>query len=188
MISTRHNLAWLLILSACVVLVDQLTKLTVLNHIPVGGSVTVIPNAFQITRRFNNGFCFGVLSKWPSHHANGLALSLMVAATMIVAIALLSLGKRLTVLTVCLALYFGCALGNLADQFVYGGSVDFLSVSIFGHHWPDFNVADISATAADILLLIYFLLRRSSAVAELRALRNVFRLDWVRARLQNRAI
>lgn len=186
MISVRHNLACLLIISAGIVFIDQMTKLAVLRHLRLGGSVVVVPDVFQITRRFNNGFAFGTLSNWPGHHVNVFALSSMVAVATILVIALVSLGNRLTMLTVCLALYVGCALGNLSDLFTYGGSVDFLAVSIFGYHWPDFNVADISATVADILLLLYLILGWSRATVELRALGNVFGLDRIRAWLRKR--
>jgi len=45
-------------------------------------------------------------------------------------------------------------LSNVYDRFVYGGVVDFISVSLNGWHWALFNVADIAINVGVLLLLI----------------------------------
>ena len=53
-------------------------------------------------------------------------------------------GRTLTLTSVALALILGGALGNLYDRIRFHHVVDFLAVTIYHYHWPDFNVADSS--------------------------------------------
>ncbi|HOJ43471.1 MAG TPA: signal peptidase II, partial [Syntrophorhabdaceae bacterium] len=46
--------------------------------------------------------------------------------------------------TTSLLLILSGAMGNLYDRFSYGYVVDFLDFYYKNHHWPAFNVADIS--------------------------------------------
>jgi signal peptidase II len=61
----------------------------------------------------------------------------------------------------------GGAVGNLVDRVWYGermfhGAVtDFLDFSLFGHHWPPFNLADSAITVGvGLFLLSAFLISR----------------------------
>ncbi len=64
--------------------------------------------------------------------------------------------------SVSLALIAGGAVGNLLDRIRLGSVVDFLDFSVYGHHWPAFNVADSAITVgvAIILLVNIFLSRK----------------------------
>ena len=86
-------------------------------------------------------------------------------AALVVFIAMLRLGNRITLTTVALALIFGGALGNVHDRIVYGSVVDFIEVHIFAYHWPDFNVADSSIVTGACLLFLDSLLPASKIVS-----------------------
>ena len=49
------------------------------------------------------------------------------------------------------ALYLAGGIGNFTDRLFRGYVIDFIHL----HHWPIFNVADISITVGAILLVIY---------------------------------
>lgn len=53
-----------------------------------------------------------------------------------------------------LAMILGGAVGNLVDRSVRMGVVDWIDLYAGAHHWPAFNIADISITlgAATIVL------------------------------------
>lgn len=45
-------------------------------------------------------------------------------------------------------------LSNVYDRFVYGGVIDFISVSLNGWHWALFNVADVAINVGVLVLLL----------------------------------
>jgi signal peptidase II len=53
-----------------------------------------------------------------------------------------------------LALVLGGAVGNLYDRLRFGYVIDFVDLHWFEHHWPFFNVADMSICVGVGLLLI----------------------------------
>ena len=79
-------------------------------------------------------------------------------AALVVFIALLRFGNRITLATLALALILGGALGNVHDRIVYGSVMDFIEVHIFSYHWPDFNLADSSIVIGACLLFLDSLL------------------------------
>ena len=94
-----------------------------------------------------------------------VAFSLL--AAIVVLVALIRLGNRITLTTVALALILAGALGNVHDRIAYGSVVDFIEVHIFSYHWPDFNVADSSIVIGACLLMLDSLLpKKSGQVSE----------------------
>ncbi len=55
---------------------------------------------------------------------------------------------------ICYALVIGGALGNVIDRARFGAVIDFLDFHVYGHHWPAFNVADMSVVTGISLLII----------------------------------
>ena len=49
---------------------------------------------------------------------------------------------------------FGGIIGNLIDRVIRGVVVDFISLKIFNHYFPVFNLADLFITSGVIILLI----------------------------------
>jgi len=66
--------------------------------------------------------------------------------------------KRFVLRSYSYALILAGAIGNLIDRIRIGKVVDFLDFYIKGHHWPAFNVADISISVGVGLLILEIVL------------------------------
>lgn len=158
-ITPPRRLPWLLAISALILLADRLTKVWVGKHIPFGGAIPVIPHVLRITHWTNEGAAFSLFADSASPHAVRWALiSFSLLAALVVLIAMIRLGSRITITTVALALIFAGALGNVHDRIAYGSVVDFIEVHIFTYHWPDFNIADSSIVVGACMLMLDSLL------------------------------
>lgn len=160
-----RRLHWLLLISALDVIADRLTKSWVAAHIPIGGAIPVIDHILRITHWTNEGAAFSLFanSASPNTVRWGLVAFTLLAAV-VVFVALVYLGNRITLTTVALALILGGAIGNAHDRIAYGSVVDFIEVHIFSYHWPDFNLADSSiVTGACLLFLDSLLPKRKHA-------------------------
>ncbi len=154
-----RRLHWLLAISALLLLADRLTKIWVGTHIPLGGAIPVIPRVLRITHWTNEGAAFSLFADSASPNTVRWALiAFSVVAAIVVFVALIRLGNRITLTTVALALILAGALGNVHDRIAYGSVVDFIEIHIFSYHWPDFNVADSSIVVGACMLMLDSLL------------------------------
>jgi signal peptidase II len=155
------RLPWLLLISAAVFIADRWTKTWVAGHVRLGGAIPIIPKVLRITHWTNEGAAFSLFADSASPHAVRIALiAFTLLAAVVVFIALLRLGSRITLATLALALILGGAIGNVHDRIAYGSVIDFIEVHIFTYHWPDFNVADSSIVIGACLLFLDSLLPR----------------------------
>lgn len=150
--------SWLGI-AAIIVLLDQVTKITITQIFSYGQSVPVT-SFFNLVLVYNKGAAFSFLSSqggWQRYFFTGIAI---VAAILITYLIKKNLGRRLH----CwgLTLILGGAVGNLIDRLMYGHVIDFLDFYVKGWHWPAFNVADI-AICVGAGLYILDELRRSKS-------------------------
>jgi signal peptidase II len=153
--SSRDWRSWLLSLSVLVVIADRLTKWLVSTRIEVGNHLVVIPHVFAISHVENPGAAFSLFNDSSSPgRVRWMLLVFSVLAAIVVLVALLRLGRRLTATTVALALILGGAIGNAWDRLRFGFVIDFLEVHIIHYHWPDFNVADSAIVIGGILLFL----------------------------------
>lgn len=169
-----------LIVTACIVLTDQITKLLVkgisipaigleIQGMRYGQSIPVLGDFFRLTYIENPGMAFGI------DIGGKVFFSIF---SVIASIAILyylytcrneTLGFRLS-----LSLILGGAIGNLIDRvfygvifseapLFYGKVVDFFDVEFFDitigsfvmTRWPVFNIADASVTVGVVLLLFF---------------------------------
>jgi signal peptidase II len=159
-----RRLPWLLGLSALILLADRMTKIWVGKHVLLGGAIPVIPRVLRITHWTNEGAAFSLFADTASPHTVRWALiAFSLLAALVVLIAMIRLGNRITLTTVALALIFAGALGNVHDRIAYGSVVDFIEVHIYTYHWPDFNIADSSIVIGACLLMLDSLLPGNSA-------------------------
>jgi signal peptidase II len=157
------RLPWLLLISALVFIADRLTKTWVAKHIRIGGAIPIIPKVLRITHWTNEGAAFSLFADSASPQTVRIALiAFTLLAAIVVFIALLRLGNRITLATVALALILGGAIGNVHDRISYGSVIDFVEVHIFTYHWPDFNLADSSIVIGACLLFLDSLLPRKA--------------------------
>ena len=159
------RLPWLLLISVVVIALDRWSKLWVSKHIELGQAIPVIPKVFRITHVLNDGAAFSLFadSASPEHVRWGL-IAFSTLAALAVLVALIKMGREITLTTLALALVLGGAVGNDYDRIRFASVVDFLEVHIVHYHWPDFNVADSAIVVGACLLLLDALLPKKHAI------------------------
>lgn len=151
------NLLWL-ILSAALIISDQVTKLIISANMQLGDKIEVIKGFFYIGYTKNTGAAWGIFSG----HTEYLAI-FSVVATLGLIYMLLLMKRGLAAFSV--ALVIAGAIGNAIDRIRLGFVIDFIDTYIFGYDFPTFNIADSAITVGMILLLIYmFFIHREMQV------------------------
>jgi signal peptidase II len=143
-------------IAAVIVLLDQITKVTVSKLFTLGESLRVT-SFFNLVLAYNEGAAFSFLasqSGWQRYLFTGIGVA---AALFIVYLLVRHAGKPL--FCWALALLLGGAVGNVIDRILYGHVIDFLDFHVRGWHWPAFNVAD-SAICIGVALFVLDELRR----------------------------
>jgi len=150
---TRGRSSPWLLLSAAIVLVDQLTKTYITRHFGVFEFTSVLP-ILDITRLHNVGAAFSFLasaSGWQRWLFIALALGVSIAIT--TWLVRLPRGSR-TLLAGGLALVLGGAVGNVIDRIRLGYVIDFIHFHWDQAYFPAFNVADSAITVGAACLLL----------------------------------
>jgi signal peptidase II len=149
----------LFLVSVLIVVIDRITKIVVARSIPLGNAHVVIPKIFWISHVLNTGAAFSLFGDSASpERVRWLLVAFSLIAAVIVAIALVRMGRRITATTFGLALILGGAIGNAYDRIRTGAVIDFFEVHIVHYHWPDFNVADSAIVCGGILLVLHSLI------------------------------
>ena len=151
----KPKLIALVIISAVVIFLDQISKNYILQAFEYGESVDVIKNYFNITYVRNYGAAFGMLSKVQAD-VRDLFFLLMPPFAMTVILIMLRMTKPSEYIrSVALCAVFAGAMGNYIDRLRFGYVVDFLD---FHYHstwaWPAFNVADMSIVCGVTVLIL----------------------------------
>ncbi len=137
---------------------DQVTKLLISHHLPLGGQVALIPGLLNLVDIHNRGAAFGLLSSWGSEFPwlFFMATTILVLGVLGVLLWRLPDDHRITALGYSLILTG--ALGNLIDRVRLGEVVDFIDVYYGHYHWPAFNVAD-SLVCVGAAVLVWVIIR-----------------------------
>lgn len=145
----------LLIISMAVFILDRLSKLWIIAHIPSGQDVTVIPGFFRLTHVYNNGAAFSLFADTPSpDKVRWMLIAFSIFAVVVVLAVFWKAGRQVNATSIALAMILGGAIGNLYDRLAYRYVIDFFAFNIFGYHYPDFNIADSCIVIGACLLLI----------------------------------
>jgi len=158
----RSPLPWLFLLSAAIIIVDQLTKTLVSAQLDYGVPQTVFPG-FDLLLAHNYGAAFSFLGDQSGWQRWGLA-AIAVAASVFIVAWLLRLPRKQMLLGAALACILGGALGNLYDRVMLGYVVDFISVYHGEWRFATFNVADVALNVGAFLIVLDIL--RGKAVNE----------------------
>ncbi|MGE9296416.1 MAG: signal peptidase II [Puniceicoccales bacterium] len=153
--ATRVSYRRLFIIAATVLVLDQLTKLIILNTVPPGanpadgGLIPVIPGFFYIIHVYNTGAAWGMFAGY----------SYILGALGGVAIAGIYFYRRQLELykpfmQVIFGLLIGGIIGNMIDRFAYGHVVDFLDFHFGSYRYPAFNIADSGITIGVTFYLV----------------------------------
>lgn len=137
--------------AAIVLLLDQLTKITITQMFTYGESRPVT-SFFNLVLAYNKGAAFSFLSTqsgWQRYFFTAVGIA---AALFIVYLLKKHAGQRL--FCWALALILGGAVGNVIDRILYGHVIDFLDFYIRNWHWPAFNVADSAICVGAVLFVV----------------------------------
>ncbi len=157
-VGSRESLG--LLLAAGVLVLDQVTKAMVVQHMSLHESIPVIPGFFNLTYVRNTGAAFGILSSHtPGIRSVVLVLSSLLAMGFIVWIWFREKNPSWS-LVIPMGMILGGALGNLLDRVRLGEVIDFLDFYWGKYHWPAFNVADSAVSLGILVFLPYLLLSR----------------------------
>ena len=167
--NTKYALITLAV-AAAVILVDRLSKIWVLNNIPLYEEIAPIPALypyFSFLHSANTGVAFGLFQ-------GGSFIFTIIAGIAVIAIAIYSFrsGIQSLLMSISLGLMLGGAAGNLWDRLAYGAVVEFIKLQASDSLvWPMFNLADSAIVVGTGLLIIYFFLderriRREEKIAK----------------------
>lgn len=137
-------------ISLFVIVLDQLTKLWVVDVFQYGESLPLL-SFFNLVYARNSGAAFSFLAGadgWQRFFFIGIA-----AVASIVIVYLLRKHAQERWFCFALSLILGGALGNVIDRIQYGYVVDFLDFYYAAYHFPAFNVADSAITVGAALLI-----------------------------------
>ncbi len=144
-----------LVLSACVLALDQWTKLWVETSFELHGRLTVLPGFFDLVYVRNTGIAFGLFPAGGELAGTLLLTALGFAALVVVSLYFRATSEREPLLLLSLSLVLGGAVGNLVDRLLMRAVTDFLDVYVGSYHWPAFNVADSGVTVGIVLMLAH---------------------------------
>jgi len=138
-------------LAVLVIVLDQISKLWIVDHFVYGESLWIL-SVFDLVLAHNTGAAFSFL-----HDAGGIQRWLFSGIAIIASVWIVVLLRKHateTMFALSLSLILGGALGNLIDRIAYGYVVDFLSFHWNGYYFPAFNIADSAITLGALLLII----------------------------------
>jgi len=157
----RRRFGLMTVIVSIVILLDQFTKWQVARWMRLHESISLIPDIFNLTYIRNSGAAFGILAG----SQPGFRMVFFGITSILALVLLGTIYARLSpedwIGQTSVALVFGGALGNLIDRVRIGEVIDFLDFSIFGYHWPAFNVADTAITVGVGFLIGHFFLQKT---------------------------
>lgn len=130
------------------ILLDQSSKLLVMNYVSKYDSISIIDGFLSISNIRNKGIAFGMFQ------SGGIVLILLILS-MIVAVFILSLkySKYSRWLAFSFGSIIGGGIGNIIDRAVWGSVIDFISVEGFAV----FNIGDSFIVTGAVTLCLYIL-------------------------------
>ena len=141
------------LVTAGVILLDQVTKILALQYLAPAGSYPLWENVLHLTYVENTGAAFGMLQdrRWVF-----LVISTVALSGMIVYMFLNKTKHPLE--TTAVAFIVGGGIGNMIERLSRGFVVDFVDVKCIPYWKYIFNVADIFVCVGCGLFILYILL------------------------------
>lgn len=163
MLSLRPRFKLVLLMSLVLVILDQATKIWVVNSLPYGTSREVIPGFFNLTYVLNYGSAFGFLNDPSGDWQRYFFIGVSFAALGVILFLVHCAKEDERTLIYGLGLLLGGSLGNMIDRVRQGPVIDFLDIYVNQWHWPAFNVADSAISVGACVLIISFYRKENSA-------------------------
>lgn len=142
--------ALLVAFAAVIVILDQVVKYLVVQHIPLGGIVPVWPGVIHLTYVKNTGMSFSLLE--------GQRWFFVVMTVVILVVLVLAVQRKWVRHPLglwALAAIAGGAVGNFIDRLLLGYVIDMFEVEFM--RFAVFNVADSFLVCGAIALVVYAL-------------------------------
>jgi signal peptidase II len=158
-----NALVWLIV-SAIVIVLDQLTKAWVLTSLPEYTPIPVIEGVWNWYRTYNTGAAFSFLSDaggWQKY----FFVILAAVISGLLAFWLSRTPRRDWRTALPYALVIGGAIGNVIDRVQHGHVIDFIQWHWRDWYWPAFNIADMAIVGGAIGIALLGLLGGQKAPA-----------------------
>ena len=129
--------------------IDQAIKFYLSTKMFLNQSNILIKNFLNLTYVHNTGAAFSILE--------GNTWLLIIIGILAVIGLIFYIGKLVHIGDFDMFTYsllLGGILGNLIDRIIYGYVIDYISLNIFGYHFPIFNFADMCIVISVILIFI----------------------------------
>ena len=140
---------------ALVIVIDQIIKFFIIEKVPTEGIFLLKSKIleFSIANQINEGIAFGI---GLPRTAIYFFVTLIILALVMICVKEIKDGRRRT--GFILSILIAGAVSNLIDRLLYGGVVDYLSLSFFKFSWPTFNLADVMIVggAVGVLGMVIF--------------------------------
>ena len=143
---------FLYITAVVAIILDQISKWTILAKFEDFERVNIIPHFFDLTLVYNTGAAFSFLanhSGWQKYFF--IVLAFVISGWLANGVRKGEFGK---LGNFAAAMIIGGAFGNVIDRFMHGKVVDFLLFYWQNHYYPAFNVADSFICVGVALLII----------------------------------
>ena len=148
----KKRISYSLLFISFIVLLDQATKYLARTYINPLESIELLPILNLVSVR-NQGAAFGMFRSL----GNNFFIAISVAAILFMLWVIVTAKEDYRVFS----LLAGGAIGNLIDRLTLGYVVDFVDVTVSGHHWPAFNVADSALTIGIAFMLVIIFIKRN---------------------------
>ena len=147
----RKPLLAAVLISSLIFLLDQFTKMQVVQNLYLGqrNELTVFFNLVHVR---NYGAAFSFLSEAGGWQRWFLTF-VSAVASMVIVYWIKKSDEKKYLETLSLIIILGGALGNFYDRLILGYVVDFLDFHWSGVHFPAFNIADTAITIGATLFI-----------------------------------
>lgn len=143
-----------LLIAAAIFLIDQISKLAVLEYMGRNGhqeQIDIIGSWLRLEFVTNSGAAFGIFQD----------KTLFFTVVAIIAIPVLiifhnNIPSENALARNCVGLLLGGTLGNLVDRIRLGYVIDFIGAGVGNLRWPTFNIADSAFVVGVVILAFYF--------------------------------
>lgn len=148
----KKRIYYPLILISFIVLLDQATKYLARTYINPLEPIRLLPVLNLVSVR-NQGAAFGMFSSL----GNNFFIAISFAAILFLLWVIVTAKEDYRVFS----LLAGGAIGNLIDRLAHGYVVDFVDVTVSGHHWPAFNVADSALSIGIAFMMVIIFIKKN---------------------------
>ncbi len=141
-----------------VVLLDQISKIIIMNTMKLNSSVSLIKGFFRLTYTHNYGAAFGLF--------DGKTAFILIISFLVLLYLLFELFRKKkspAIMDIGIIMLIGGLIGNLIDRMYFGYVRDFLDFTIFKWDFAIFNLGDTSIVIGAILFLIGIIVEESNA-------------------------